>query len=168
MIGMSFAAVPLYKLYCQVTGFNGTTQRAAKPSETVVERMITVRLDANVSGGLEWEFRPEFPTVEAKIGENVLVFFRATNTSDRPLVGTSTFNVTPEMSGPYFMKVQCFCFTEQRLEPGETIEMPVSFYVDPAMAKDAEADRVRLITLSYTFYPVPAKAASAQAPGKGS
>jgi cytochrome c oxidase assembly protein subunit 11 len=167
MVGMSFAAVPLYRLYCQVTGFNGTTMKAAKPSETVLDRVVTVRFDANVGGGLAWEFQPVQNTLEVKVGENVLAFYRATNRSDRPLVGTSTFNVTPELAGKYFAKVQCFCFQEQRLDPGESIEMPVSFYIDPDIAKDPDASGVRMITLSYTFYPVTPKAAAAPAGGKG-
>ncbi len=164
MVGMSFAAVPLYKLYCQTTGYAGTTQRVVKPSEVVVDRMMRVRFDANVGPGLEWDFGPLQNTVDVKLGENTLVFFRATNRSDRPVTGTSTFNVTPEMVGPYFAKVECFCFTEQRLEPGESIEMPVSFYIDPAILQDTDAKALDLVTLSYTFYPVPAKAAVAAAP----
>lgn len=168
MVGLSFAAVPMYRLYCQVTGFNGTTQRAAKPSEHTIDRIVTIRFDANVGPGLKWEFVPLQPTIDVKVGENALVFFKATNLSDRVVTGTSTFNVTPELAGGYFNKVQCFCFTEQRLEPGESIEMPVSFFIDPAIDKDSDAGGVKLITLSYTFYPVPEKAAAAVTPGKGS
>jgi cytochrome c oxidase assembly protein subunit 11 len=168
MVAMSFAAVPLYRLYCQMTGFNGTTQRATKPSDTVLERVVTVRFDANVSGGLAWDFEPVQRTVDVKVGENVLVFYRATNRSDRPLVGTSTFNVLPELAGAHFMKVACFCFQEQRLDPGESIEMPVSFYIDPGIENDPDAGGVKYITLSYTFYPVAPKAAAAGTGGRGS
>ena len=168
MVGMSFAAVPLYKLYCQVTGYAGTTQRVIKPSEVVVDRMMRVRFDANVGPALKWDFGPLQNTVDVKLGENTLVFFRATNRSDQPVTGTATFNVTPEMVGPYFAKVECFCFTEQRLEPGESIDMPVSFYIDPAILNDADAKALELVTLSYTFYPVPEKSAAAAPKAKGS
>lgn len=168
MVAMSFAAVPLYKLYCQVTGYAGTTQRVIKPSEVVVDRMMRVRFDANVGPGLKWDFGPLQNTVDVKLGENTLAFYRATNRSDQPVTGTATFNVTPEMVGRYFAKVECFCFTEQRLEPGESIEMPVSFYIDPAILDDADAKMLDLVTLSYTFYPLPAKAAALAPKGNGS
>ena len=168
MVAMSYAAVPLYRLYCQATGFNGTTQRVAKPSLVTLDRTVSVRLDGNVGPGLKWDFGPVQPTIDVKIGENALVFFRATNHEDHAVTGTATFNVTPELAGGYFNKVQCFCFTEQRLEPGESIEMPVSFFVDPAITKDSDAQGVDLITLSYTFYRVPEKAAAATVAKKGS
>ena len=153
MLGLAYAAVPLYQLFCQVTGFGGTTQRVARPSDVVLDRTISVRFDANVNG-LPWTFEPVQRKVEVRIGESTLAFYRATNTSDRPLVGTATFNVSPEITGAYFNKMECFCFKEQRLEPGESIEMPVSFYVDPAIVNDKDGRRVGEITLSYTFYPV--------------
>lgn len=154
MAGMSYAAVPLYQMFCQATGLNGTTQRAAKPSDVVLDRVVTVRFDANVSPKLGWRFEPVQRTVDAHIGENMLVFYRATNTTDRVMKGTATFNVAPDAAGLYFSKIECFCFKEQTLHPGETIEMPVSFFVDPAMVEDPESSRLKEITLSYTFYPV--------------
>lgn len=154
MLAMAYAAVPLYRLFCQVTGFAGTTQRAIKPSDTVLDRTIRVRFDANVGGGLSWRFEPVVRTVDIRIGENTLAFYRATNTSSEPTVGTATFNVSPDVTGAYFAKIECFCFTQQRLEPGETVEMPVSFFIDPAIVDDKDARRVGEITLSYTFYPV--------------
>lgn len=154
MIGLAYASVPLYRLFCQVTGFGGTPQRAERPSTEVLDRTVVVRFDANVGPGFGWEFQPVVPTMEVRIGENALAYYRATNRSDRPLVGTATFNVTPDQIGSFFNKIECFCFTEQRLEPGESVEMPVSFFIDPAMVKDLDGAKVRNITLSYTFYPV--------------
>ena len=165
MLGMAYAAVPLYQMFCQATGFAGTTQRVTKPSEVVLDRSITIRFDANVMG-LAWEFEPVVRTMRVKIGENALAFYRATNTSDRVLTGAASFNVSPDVTGGFFNKLACFCFTEQRLEPGQTIEMPVSFYVDPAIMADKDGSRVGEITLSYTFYPVdkPKQAAVAVKP----
>ena len=153
MLGMAYAAVPLYQMFCQATGFAGTTQRVTKASDTVLDRTITIRFDANVMA-LPWDFQAVVPTMEVKIGENALAFYRATNRSDRALVGAATFNVSPDVTGAYFNKLACFCFTEQRLEPGQTVEMPVSFYVDPSIMADKDGRRVTDITLSYTFYPV--------------
>lgn len=153
MIALSFASVPLYRLYCQVTGYGGTTQRAEKPSDTVLDRTITVRFDANVANGLAWSFQPVQNTVDVRIGENTLAFYRATNLSDRPVVGTAGFNVAPDVAGVHFNKIECFCFKEQLLEPGETVEMPVTFFVDPAIVTDPDARHLTSITLSYTFYP---------------
>jgi cytochrome c oxidase assembly protein subunit 11 len=164
MLGMSFAAVPLYQLFCQVTGYGGTTQRVTQPSATVLDRTITIRFDANVNG-LAWSFQPVVRTIDVKIGENTLAFYRATNNSDVPLVGTSTFNVSPDVAGSYFNKMECFCFKEQRLEPGESIEMPVSFYVDPTLVADKDARHLSQITLSYTFFPVDKPKQAAVAPG---
>lgn len=154
MGGLTWAAVPLYQLFCQVTGFGGTPMRADQVPNTVFDRVITVRLDSNVSKDLPWSFEPVQRTVDVKVGENMLAFYTARNTSDKPVTGTATFNVSPYAAGPYFAKVQCFCFTEQTLQPGESVEMPVSFFVDPSIMDDREADRIREITLSYTFYPV--------------
>jgi cytochrome c oxidase assembly protein subunit 11 len=166
MLGAAYASVPLYTLFCQVTGYGGTTQRSEKPSSTVLDRVITIRFDANVAPGLGWKFEPVERTLDVRIGENTLAFYRATNTSGRPVNGTATFNVTPEIAGIYFNKIACFCFQEQHLEPGQTIDMPVSFFVDPAILEDSVAARLPQITLSYTFYPVePAKAAVVQ-PGQ--
>lgn len=163
MLGMAYAAVPLYQMFCQATGYGGTTQRATKPSETVLDRVVTVRFDANVNG-LGWTFEPVVRTVDVRIGENKLAFYRATNTSSQAVVGTSTFNVAPDIAGSYFNKLECFCFKEQRLEPGETIDLPVSFYVDPAIEDDKDGRKVKDITLSYTFYPVDKPKAAAVAP----
>jgi cytochrome c oxidase assembly protein subunit 11 len=159
MIGMSYAAVPLYRMFCQATGFAGTTQRAEKPSDKVLDQTVSIRFDANVAPGFPWEFAPEAGTIDVKVGENSLAFFKAENRSDHATTGQATFNVTPEIAGVYFVKVACFCFQEQRLEPGQSVEMPVSFYVDPAIAADKDARRVSQITLSYTFFPAAEKAA---------
>ena len=163
MVGLAYASVPLYRLFCQITGFAGTTQRATAPSAEVLDQTVLVRFDSNVAPGLDWEFAPVVTTTEVRIGENSLAFYRATNRSSVPIVGTATFNVTPEQVGAFFNKVECFCFTEQRLEPGESIEMPVSFFVDPAIVKDADGALVRTITLSYTFHPVAKPKTSAEA-----
>ena len=152
MIGLSFAAVPLYRLYCQTTGYAGTTQKAEKPSDVVLDRTITLHFDANVARDLTWHFEPVQRTMDVKIGENVLAFYRATNTSDGPLTGTAVFNVTPEAAGIHFNKIECFCFTEQRLEPGQSVDMPVSFFVDPAIVDDEDANYLLELTLSYTFF----------------
>lgn len=154
MGALAYASVPLYRLFCQVTGYGGTTQTAAKPSATVLDRTVTIRFDANVGSGLLWTVEPVERRVDVKIGETTLVFYRATNTSDRPVTGMATFNVTPEVVGIHFNKLACFCFNEQRLEPGQSADMPVSFFVDPALANDKDAGQVSQITLSYTFYPV--------------
>lgn len=168
MVGLSFAAVPLYRLYCQVTGYAGTTQRAAKGSDVVLQRTLKVHFDANVAADLPWRFEPVQRTADVKVGENMLAFYRATNTSDRPVTGTAVFNVTPEAAGIHFNKVQCFCFTEQRLEPGQTVDMPVSFYVDPGFVDDEDTKNLSELTLSYTFYAVdPPKKTVGQAPVKG-
>jgi cytochrome c oxidase assembly protein subunit 11 len=161
---MAYAAVPLYQMFCQVTGLGGTTQKAEKPSDVMLNRTVTVRFDSNVSPKLGWSFEPVQRTVEAHIGENMLVFYRATNTSDRKVTGTATFNVAPDAAGLFFSKIECFCFKEQTLEPGQSIEMPVSFYVDPALVTDPEASRLKQITLSYTFYPVEGAKAAASEP----
>lgn len=153
MLGMAYAAVPLYQMFCQATGYAGTTRRVTTPSATILDRVVTIRFDANVAG-IAWKFEPVVRTMDVRIGETTLAFYRATNMSDRPLVGTSSFNVSPDIAGSFFNKLACFCFTEQRLEPGETIEMPVSFYVDPSLVADKDAHKVSEITLSYTFYPV--------------
>jgi len=166
MLGMAYAAVPLYQMFCQVTGYGGTTQRVTKASDTILDRVVTVRFDSNVNG-LAWKFEPVERTVDVHIGENKLVFYRATNLSDRPLVGTSTFNVSPDIAGSFFNKMECFCFTEQLIAPGETIDFPVSFYVDPAIESDKDGRKVKEITLSYTFFPVDKPKAAAVAPASG-
>jgi cytochrome c oxidase assembly protein subunit 11 len=154
MGGLAYASVPLYRLFCQVTGFAGTTQRAIKAPDNVLDRMVTVRFDANVGPGLNWDFTPVQQKVTIHIGENALAFYKVTNHSDKTVVGSATFNVTPDQAGSFFNKIQCFCFTEQRLEPGETAELPVSFFIDPAIVNDPDGKNIQYITLSYTFYPV--------------
>jgi cytochrome c oxidase assembly protein subunit 11 len=164
MIGAAYAAVPLYKLFCQVTGYGGTTQRTDQYSTRILDRDITVRFDANTSGGVPWDFAPVKRDVTMKIGETVQAHFRATNLFDRPTAGRATFNVTPEMAGAYFNKVECFCFTDTTLQPGETLDMPVVFYVDPAIVDVPELKNIRTITLSYTFFATePAKPVAADA-----
>jgi cytochrome c oxidase assembly protein subunit 11 len=152
MGGLSFAAVPLYRLYCQVTGYGGTTQRAEKSSGVVLDRTLRVRFDANVAADLPWRFEPQQQKLDVRIGENALAFYKATNTSDRPVTGTAVFNVTPEAAGVHFIKVQCFCFTEQRLDPGQSVDMAVSFFVEPAFVEDEDTKGLSELTLSYTFY----------------
>jgi cytochrome c oxidase assembly protein subunit 11 len=156
MVGMSYAAVPLYALFCQVTGYAGTTQRADGPSGTMLEREINVRFDANVNNGLAWNFKPVQRVVNLKVGEQALIFYRAENKSNKRVTGTATFNVTPANAGAYFNKVECFCFTEQALQSGESVDMPVSFYIDPDIENDPDLRSLKTITLSYTFYPVKA------------
>ena len=153
MVGMSYAAVPLYDLFCRVTGFAGTTQVAKERSETLTSRPMKIRFDA-MANNIEWAFQPAQRQIELKVGENGMAFYRATNLSDKPLTGTATFNVTPLKVGAYFSKVECFCFTEQTLQPGETVEMPVAFFVDPEIAADPNLNDIKTITLSYTFFPV--------------
>ena len=154
MIGLSFAAVPLYDLFCRVTGFAGTTQVSAEAPDEVLDRVITIRFDASTNAALPWVFSPEQRSVDVRVGETAMAFYVAENRSDRRTVGTATFNVTPLKAGQYFTKTQCFCFTEQALEPGQNVDMPVSFYVDPALVDDRNMDNVDTITLSYTFFPM--------------
>jgi Cytochrome oxidase assembly factor len=151
MVGLVAASVPLYRLYCQITGYGGTT-RVAESAPAATGRPVTVRFDSSVSKGLPWRFTPHQREIRTRLGEQVLAVYSATNTGDRPVVGTATFNVTPDKVGKYFNKIECFCFTEQRLEPGQTVDMPVTFFVDPALAEDATANEVVTITLSYTFF----------------
>lgn len=152
MIGVSFASVPLYDLFCRVTGFGGTTQIADGEAAEILDRKVTVRFDASVQPDLAWSFRPVQKTIDIKVGETKLAFYEAVNNGSEPIVGTATFNVTPDKAGLYFDKIDCFCFTEQVLQPGERVDMPVSFYIDPDMDKDIKMDGVTTITLSYTFY----------------
>jgi len=156
MVGAAYAAVPLYRLFCQVTGFDGTPRIAARAPDTVLDKTVTVRFDANVAPGLPWRFEPVQNTVTVRIGESMLVFYRATNTSDRTVRGTATYNVLPEVAAVYFNKIQCFCFTEQVLEPGQTVQFPVSFFIDPEIVNDLNARNLTHVALSYTFYPVAA------------
>ena len=152
MTAASFAAVPAYNWFCKVTGFGGVPQTAAEASDVVADRDITIKFDANTNGDMPWEFRPVAKSVTLKIGENGLAFYEAHNPTDEPVAGQASFNVYPYSAGYYFTKVECFCFTEQVLQPGETVQMPVSFYVDPEILEDAEAKDIKSITLSYTFY----------------
>jgi cytochrome c oxidase assembly protein subunit 11 len=154
MVGMAYAAVPLYNWFCRTTGFAGTTQVASAGPGEVLARKITVRFDANVGQGLPWRFEPEQSSIEARLGEVVTVVFRVVNESARETVGQAAYNVAPPTVGGYFSKINCFCFTEQRLKAGETRDMPVVFFVDPALAGDGEQDGLDTITLSYTMYPV--------------
>ncbi len=167
MLGMAYAAVPLYQMFCQVTGFAGTTQRATAAPDTVLNRTVTVRFDSNITGGLGWTFKPAERTIDVKIGENKLAFYHAKNISDVPLTGTASFNVAPEAAGFYFSKIECFCFQEQTLQPGETVEMPVSFFVDPEIVNDPDTRHLTQITLSYTFYPVEEKRAELKSSSDG-
>lgn len=151
MAGMAFAAVPLYGLFCQVTGYDGTTQVAEGNPKGTIDREMTVSFDSNVDGGLPWTVKPSRP-VTGRIGEVTTITYAATNHSDKTVTGTAIFNVVPETTGVYFNKIECFCFTEQTLQPGETVQMPVTFFVDPELADNEQLDTVRQITLSYTFY----------------
>jgi len=153
MVALSFAAVPLYRWFCQVTGFGGTTMRAEKAPEAIGEQTITVRFNADIGGNnLTWRFQPLERQVTLRVGEERLAFYRATNIGPVPVVGTATYNVTPHKAAPYFHKIACFCFTEQELAPGESLDMPVSFFVDPAIVNDPKRLGVGTITLSYTFF----------------
>ncbi|MCB9931017.1 MAG: cytochrome c oxidase assembly protein [Alphaproteobacteria bacterium] len=154
MVGLSFAAVPLYRIFCQVTGYAGTPKVAETASATTLDRKITIRFNADTNPNLPWYFRPEQKAVRIKLGEQSLAFFKAENLSDHTITGTAVFNVTPEKAGEYFTKTQCFCFTEQTLRPGQSVDMPVAFYVDPSLNDDPSMDTVETITLSYTFYEV--------------
>jgi cytochrome c oxidase assembly protein subunit 11 len=155
MVGASYAAVPFYNWFCRATGFNGTTQVATSaPAGAPLARKITVRFDSNVAPGLPWKFEPEQTEIEVNIGQVVTVFYNVTNQSARTTAGQAAYNVAPLTIGAYFQKLNCFCFTEQTMAPGEKREMPVVFYVDPALATDSENDGLKSITLSYTFYPV--------------
>ena len=155
MLALGYAAVPLYRMFCQATGFGGTTMRSTTglAPGAVIGKIINVRFDANVSPMLPWRFGPEKNVARVAIGARQMAFFTATNLSDHPITGTASFNVTPELAGAYFTKIQCFCFTSQTLKPGETVRMPVIYYVDPAILKDKDASRFNEITLSYTFFP---------------
>jgi cytochrome c oxidase assembly protein subunit 11 len=155
MVGASYAAVPFYNWFCRSTGFNGTTQVATSgPSAGPLARTVAVRFDSNVAGGLPWKFVPEKSEINVRIGEVITVFYTVTNQSARTTTGQAAYNVAPLTVGSYFQKINCFCFTEQTMSPGETREMPVVFYVDPSIVADHENDGLNSITLSYTFYPV--------------
>jgi len=153
MIGMSYAAVPLYNWFCRTTGFGGTTRVATSAPAQELDRTITVRFDSNVGPGLPWRFEPETTSINVKLGEVVTVVYHVTNLSARETTGLAAYNVAPLTVGAYFQKINCFCFTDQTLKPGQKQDMTVVFYVDPELAKDSEQDNLNTITLSYTFYP---------------
>jgi cytochrome c oxidase assembly protein subunit 11 len=152
MVALSFAAVPLYGVFCRATGFGGTTQRATQAASHMLDRKIEIRFNTDVNGDLPWVFKPNQRSVTLKVGETGMATFHAHNESREPVVGTAVYNVTPEKAGLYFDKIQCFCFSQQLLRPQESADLPVAFYVDPAIADDRNLDDVSVITLSYTFY----------------
>ena len=152
MVGLAFASAPLYSMFCRVTGFGGTTQRADAAPAKVLDRVVTIRFNSDVNDALPWNFRPEQRELKVRVGETGLANYRAENRAAKPTVGTAVYNVTPDKAGLYFNKIQCFCFDEQVLEPGQSVDMPVAFFVDPAMADDPNMEDVTTITLSYTFF----------------
>lgn len=156
MLGLGFASVPLYRIFCQQTGFNGTTQRAdaGVAVQQATGHRLSIRFDSNVQPGMPWQFKPEHPTQTVTVGAKSMAIFVAKNMSDRPVTGTASFNVTPTQAGAYFTKIQCFCFTQQTLQPGQEVRMPVLYYVDPKILADPDNKDTQEITLSYTFYPV--------------
>jgi cytochrome c oxidase assembly protein subunit 11 len=153
MGGLAYASVPLYDLFCKVTGFAGTPVVREGNAANVMDRTISVRFDANVSPGLRWTFQPETPEVKVKLGETTTVLYKVTNTDTKPSTGIATYNVQPDLAGTYFSKLECFCFTEQTLQPGETVESAVVFYIDPRLVKDGDVKDLSSITLSYTYFP---------------
>ena len=155
MVGLSFAAVPFYSWFCRTTGYAGTTNVATSESDTVLDQTITVRFDANVAAGMPWEFKPVQREITLRIGETGLAFYEAYNPTDHVIAGTASYNVSPDAAGYFFDKIQCFCFTEQVLQPGQRVEMPVSFFVDPDIVTDRDGKWVHNITLSYTFHQTP-------------
>ncbi|HEX6858744.1 MAG TPA: cytochrome c oxidase assembly protein [Caulobacteraceae bacterium] len=167
MVGAAYAAVPLYRAFCQVTGFDGTVRKAEAAPTKVLDQTVTVRFDANVRG-MPWDFKPDQVSQEIRIGETSLAFFRVTNNGKTPITGRASYNVVPEQAGPYFQKLECFCFTEQTVQPGQTMDFPVVYFVDPQYASDPETKRGTEITLSYTFFPVEKQRAQASSPlGEG-
>ncbi len=153
MVGAAYAAVPLYRLFCQLTGFGGTTQVATTAPTSALAQMISVRFDSNVAPGLNWSFKAETPVTKLKIGETATIFYKITNHGSEPVTAQATYNVQPDLAGSYFNKLQCFCFTDLTLKPGETLDVPVVFFVDPALASDKDISSLDTITLSYTFFP---------------
>jgi cytochrome c oxidase assembly protein subunit 11 len=152
MVGVSFAAVPLYDLFCRVTGYNGTPMIGSARPAAAGEQTVTIRFNANTQPNLPWRFEPAQPALQLRVGEEALGFYRARNLSDRPATGISTYNVTPEVVGRYFHKTACFCFEEQTLTPGQEVDMPLAFWVDPRIAEDPNTRGIRTITVSYTFF----------------
>ena len=175
MVSLAYASVPLYRMFCQATGYAGTTQRAAAQSATVSDVTVIVRFDANTAPGLPWSFEAVTQPMTVRLGETAVATYRATNNSAAITTGTAAYNVVPDQAGSFFNKLACFCFTEQTLAPGASADLPVQFFVDPAMAQDADGHRIKEITLSYTFFPVVAakkgvadQAADAKGRGRGS
>jgi cytochrome c oxidase assembly protein subunit 11 len=172
MVGLTYASVPLYRIFCEKTGYDGTPLRADGQTAAVtpIDRTVTVTFTGDVNGGMPWVFYPKQNKIEARVGETYLAFFEAENLSNEPITGQATFNVSPEPWGPYFVKIQCFCFNQQTLKPGEKVEMPVTFYLDPALAQDHLLDRMSDVTLSYTFFrsaePEEQKVGAAASPAK--
>ena len=168
MVGVAYAAVPLYQLFCQVTGFGGTTQRAEAAPDVVLDRKVRITFDANVNSALGWRFKPVQHEQTVRIGESTLAFYQAVNTSTEAVTGTATFNVSPAKAGLYFSKIECFCFTEQTLQPGQSVDMPVTYYIDPDIVNDPDMKNIGEITLSYTFYRAdqPAKVTAAETGAK--
>lgn len=152
MLGLAYASVPLYDLFCRVTGYGGTTQQADVAPTEVLDRQMTIHFDSNTGKDMPWRFKPVKKTVTLKVGETGIAFYEAYNPTDKAITGTAAFNVTPQKIGQYFTKIDCFCFTEQTLKPGERVDMPVTFFVDPEIAQDINAKDVETITLSYTFF----------------
>ena len=164
VMGAITAASPtLYTMFCKATGYGGTTQRADSNTSSAIDRVVTVRFDSNVAPGLPWTFKPDVAKMDVKVGETTLAFYRATNNSDKPVKGHAIFNVTPEAFGSYFNKIECFCFTEQTLQPNQTVEMPVTFFLDPKLVEDKSTAELSELTLSYSFYPSEPKATTAAA-----
>jgi cytochrome c oxidase assembly protein subunit 11 len=163
MVGAAYAAVPLYNLFCAVTGYGGTTTVATGEAGVILDREMTVLFDANVNRHLGWDFRPVQRSMTVRVGETALAYYTATNTTDRPITGVATFNVAPFKAASYFSKLECFCFTEQTLQPGESVEMPVLFFVDPLIDEERRLDDVHTMTLSYTFFESEGDAASTDA-----
>jgi cytochrome c oxidase assembly protein subunit 11 len=169
MVGAAYASVPLYRAFCQLTGFDGATRKAEKSSDVVLDRAVTIRFDANVRD-LPWTFETKQTTQAAKIGETKVAFFKVTNNSDKAITGRAVFNVVPEQAGPYFQKLDCFCFSDQTVGPGQSVDMPVLYFIDPKFAEDFETKGKQEVTLSYTFFPSTSAPAPARAdlhPPKG-
>lgn len=162
MVGMAYAAVPLYSLFCRATGYGGTPQIVDRPSDTRGNRVMTVRFDSNVSSDLPWTFEPDVPSIKLRTGETATVFFKVHNRSQKATSGLASYNVAPDQAGLFFNKISCFCFSEQHLEPGETMEMPVVFYLDPALETDDIMKNTESVTLSYTFFASKTPVASAR------
>jgi cytochrome c oxidase assembly protein subunit 11 len=163
MIAAAYAAVPLYRLFCEATGYGGTPQRAQSAPQSPIDRTITVEFDANAGTGLPWTFLPAQRRISTRIGEQTIAYYRAANNSVEARTGSAVFNVTPALAGRYFNKIECFCFQEQTLQPGQSVDLPVVFFIDPKIADDKDLVSLKTITLSYTFYPVAQERTAAEA-----